>query len=96
MKAMQVMSALSQPTRLDVFTRLVSALPDGMAAGDLAAASNAAPSAMSAHLAILSRAGLVGSTKAGRSIVYRAMIEPVTELRDFLDQACRTTGKAGR
>lgn len=62
MKAMQVMSALSQPTRLDVFTRLVSALPDGMAAGDLAAASNAAPSVMSAHLAILSRAGLVGST----------------------------------
>ena len=81
---MQVMSALSQPTRLEVFTRLVAALPDGMAAGDLATATKAAPSAMSAHLAILSRAGLVKSAKVGRSVVYRAATKPLNELLEFL------------
>ena len=84
MKAMQVMSALAQPTRLDVFTRLAASLPDGMSAGDLAAATKAAPSAMSAHLAILSRAGLVKSTKIGRSVVYRAVTTPLDGLVDFL------------
>ena len=87
-KAMQVMSALAQPTRLDVFTRLVAALPAGLPAGDLAQATKAAPSAMSAHLAILSRAGLVKSTKVGRSVVYRAATKPVEELRGFLSEAC--------
>ena len=84
MKAMQVMSALSQPTRLEVFTRLVAALPDGIAAGELAIATKAAPSAMSAHLAILSRAGLVKSAKTGRSVVYRAVVAPIDGLVDFL------------
>lgn len=81
---MQVMSALSQPTRLDVLTRLVAALPEGVSAGDLATASRAAPSAMSAHLAILSRAGLVRSTKRGRSVVYKAATKPLDGLVEFL------------
>lgn len=81
---MQVMSALAQPTRLDVFTRLVAALPAGLAAGDLAQATDAAPSAMSAHLAVLSRAGLVRSTKVGRSVIYRAVTRPLDGLVEFL------------
>lgn len=84
MKAMQVMSALSQSTRFDVFTRLVEALPTGVASGDLAAATNTAPSAMSAHLAILSRAGLVKSERVGKMILYRAMTAPVEDLTSLL------------
>ena len=91
MKAMQVMSALSQPTRLDVFRRLVAALPGGMASGEIAAAAKVAPTAMSPHLAILSRARLVKSTKVGRSVVYRAVTKPVEELRGFLSEACGRT-----
>ncbi|WP_174286078.1 helix-turn-helix transcriptional regulator [Sphingomonas bacterium] len=84
MKAMQVMSALSQQTRLDVYTRLVASLPEGMAAGELATATKTAPTAMSPHLAILSRAGLVKSTKVGRSIIYRAVTQPLDGLVEFL------------
>jgi DNA-binding transcriptional ArsR family regulator len=92
---MQVMSALSQPTRLEVYRRLVTALPNGIAAGELAAAVKAAPSAMSAHLAILSRAGLVKSVKSGRSVVYRAVITPLDGLVDFLSDV-RQVGDGSR
>ena len=86
MKAMQVMSALSQPVRLDVFIRLLSMLPDGMASGELASVTKIAPSAMSPHLAILSRAGLVKSTKVGRNMVYRAVPQPLGGLIEFLSE----------
>lgn len=88
MKAMQIMSALSQQTRMDVFAHLVAALPGGVAAGELAVATKAAPSAISAHLAILSRAGLVKSQRAGKNVVYRAQTRPVEDLRAFLERTC--------
>ena len=88
MKALQVLSALSQSTRLAVFQHLVNALPDGMAAGDLAQATGTSPSSMSAHLAILSRSGVVRSKKLGRTIIYKAVPNKVAELSDFLAQAC--------
>ncbi|WP_374143209.1 ArsR/SmtB family transcription factor [Sphingomonas sp.] len=85
---MQVMSALSQATRLEVFQRLVESLPDGMASGELAAAIGSSPNTMSAHLAVLTRAGVVRSDKVGRTVVYRAVTKPVEELSGFLAQAC--------
>lgn len=85
MKAMQVMSALSQPTRLKVYQLLVAQLPGGMAAGEIAEATKTIPSAMSAHLAILSRAGLVKSKKVGRSIFYRADSSKAWDLIDFIE-----------
>lgn len=84
MNAMQVMSALAQTTRFDVYTRLVEALPDGVTSGLLAIGTNSAPSAMSAHLAILSRAGLVTSEKVGKTVLYRAITAPVVDLSDLL------------
>lgn len=95
MTAMQVMSALSQATRLDVFRKLVDRLPDGMASGDLAAATGSTANTMSAHLAILQRAGLVSSEKTGRTVTYRAETKPVEELSDFLARAC-ARGKEAR
>lgn len=90
MKAMRTMSALSQATRLAVFRRLVDALPDGMASGDIAVATGTSPNSMSAHLAVLSRAGLVEVERVGRSAIYRATIAPVVELTDFLARASGT------
>jgi ArsR family transcriptional regulator, arsenate/arsenite/antimonite-responsive transcriptional repressor len=87
-KAMQVMSALSQATRLEVFQRLVEVLPEGMASGELAAVIGSSPNTMSAHLAVLTRAGVVRSDKVGRTVVYRAVTKPVEELSGFLAQAC--------
>ncbi len=88
MKAMQVMSALSQATRLEVFQRLVEVLPEGMASGELAAAIGSSPNTMSAHLAVLTRAGVVRSDKVGRTVIYRARTEPVEALSAFLAGAC--------
>ena len=82
------MSALSQATRLEVFQRLVKVLPEGMASGELAAAIGSSPNTMSAHLAVLTRAGVVRSDKVGRTVVYRAVTKPVEELSGFLAQAC--------
>lgn len=88
MKAMQVMSALSQATRYDTFRRLVDALPDGMPSGEIAVAVGASPTSMSAHLAILERAGLVDRERSGRAIIYRALPEPVMALSALLARAC--------
>jgi ArsR family transcriptional regulator, arsenate/arsenite/antimonite-responsive transcriptional repressor len=94
MHALQVMSALSQSTRFETFRRLVEALPGGMAAGDIAIAIGTSPNTMSAHLAVLSRAGLVTSKKIGRSVVYRAATSPAEELSTFLHDACERGRRA--
>ncbi|MDH7971270.1 metalloregulator ArsR/SmtB family transcription factor [Sphingomonas sp. AR_OL41] len=90
MQALQVMSALAQSTRFEVFQRLVDELPQGMASGDLAVATGSSPNTMSAHLAILSRAGLVHSDKVGRTVIYTVDTSKVEELSDFLARACAT------
>jgi DNA-binding transcriptional ArsR family regulator len=88
MQALQVMSALAQSTRFEVFQRLVEELPEGMASGDLAVATGSSPNTMSAHLAILSRAGLVRSDKVGRTVIYTVDTSKVEELSDFLARTC--------
>lgn len=88
MEAMQVMSALSQSTRWETFRLLVEALPDGMAAGDIAEAVNSSANTMSAHLAILSRARLISGEKIGRTVVYKADTAMVKKLSEFLAKAC--------
>lgn len=88
MTAMQMMSALAQATRLNVFTILAGQQPEGLSAGEIAAKSNTPANTMSAHLAILSRAGLVTSTKKGRVVTYTARPDAVRELCAFLTKAC--------
>ena len=88
MHALQVMSALSQATRLATFRRLVEALPEGMASSDVAAAVGTTPNTMSAHLGILARAGLVRSERHSRSIVYRADLDGLRALMLFLVKDC--------
>lgn len=95
MHALQVMSALSQTSRFAAFRALVDALPDGMASSDIAAAIGTTPNTMSAHLAILERAGLVSSEKIGRSVIYKAQTSIVEGLSAFLVQACER-GRSAR
>lgn len=87
MTAMQMMSALAQPTRLNVFTILAGQQPAGLSAGEIAAKTNTPANTMSAHLAILLRAGLVTSSKAGRVVTYTACPAAVRELCTFLAEA---------
>ncbi|MEP9376268.1 metalloregulator ArsR/SmtB family transcription factor [Aquabacter sp. CN5-332] len=82
------LSALAQSTRLDVFRRLVRAEPEGCAAGEIAGALDVPNNTLSAHLAILARAGLVDSERRGRTIIYRARMERVRALVLFLLKDC--------
>lgn len=82
--AIGIMSALAQPTRLEVFTILARAGVDGLTSGELAKRTGAAANTMSAHLAILSRARLVTAEKEGRHSIYRAVPETVCALAEFL------------
>lgn len=88
MKAMQIMSALSQPTRWQTFRALVEAGPEGMTATDIAAAVKSSPTTMSAHLAILVTAKLITRQKIGRTVTYRADVQTVRALSEFLARAC--------
>ena len=70
--AILALAALAQPTRLDVFRLLMKHEPEGIAAGEIAKTLAVPQNTMSAHLAVLSRAGLVSARRISRSIVYRA------------------------
>lgn len=84
MQAIQALSAIAQATRLQVLTTLADVGEAGLSAGALAERVGAPASTMSAHLAILERAGLVSSTRSGRTIVFRLERDTVSELTGFL------------
>jgi len=82
------LSALAHPGRLEVFRLLVRAGPDGMAAGDIARATGSLANTLSANLSLLAGAGLVSSRREGRSIIYRAGYDRMSELLAFLMEDC--------
>src|SRR6202171_2540580 len=87
-QAILALAALAQSTRLGVFRLLVKHEPDGLAAGDIAKALAVPQNTMSAHLAILARAGLVMSERKSRSIVYRANLVTFQDLTSFMVEDC--------
>lgn len=86
--AILALAALAQPTRLDAFRLLVRHEPDGMAAGDIADSLAVPANTMSAHLGVLSRAGLITSKRVSRSIIYRADLDRISNLVLFLLKDC--------
>jgi ArsR family transcriptional regulator len=86
--AILALAALAQSTRLEVFRLLVKHEPDGLAAGDIAKALAVPQNTMSAHLAILARAGLVTSQRQSRSIIYRANLPAFQHLTAFMVEDC--------
>lgn len=86
--AIAALSALAQPTRLECFRLLVHHEPEGLPAGELARALNVPANTLSAHLTILSHAGLVAGERNGRTIIYRANLERLRALTLFLLKDC--------
>ena len=86
--AILALAALAQSTRLDVFRLLVKHEPRGMAAGDIAKALAVPQNTMSAHLAVLSRCGLVRGERRSRSIVYRADLSRFQDVVLFMLRDC--------
>lgn len=86
--ALDSLSALAHPTRLDAFRRLVRSEPGGLSTGQLVEASGLSQSTFSSHLAILVSAGLVVSEKHGRQMIQRANIDALRDLMLFLAKDC--------
>ena len=86
--AIDVLSALAQETRLDVFRMLVRAEPEGRMAGEIAKVLDVPHNTMSTHLAILERSGLVTSEKRSRAIIYRAKLAGLQKLMRYLIMDC--------
>ncbi|WP_136161865.1 ArsR/SmtB family transcription factor [Sphingomonas flavalba] len=88
-QALTAFAALSQETRLRIVRLLVTAGPEGMAAGAIGeAVDGASSSRMSFHLSHLEQAGLVESRRAGRSIIYTAALGVLSGLIEFLMRDC--------
>ncbi len=76
-----VFDAIADPTR----RRLLLMLREGeMGASDLARPFDTTQSAISQHLAILSRAGLVQYRREGRRRYYRVRPRPLREVADWV------------
>jgi DNA-binding transcriptional ArsR family regulator len=82
------LSALAQPTRLEVFRLLVRNVPDGLPAGEIAKRLDVPHNTMSTHLNILSQAGLISSQRQSRSIQYRVELSAVRSLVVYLLKDC--------
>jgi ArsR family transcriptional regulator, arsenate/arsenite/antimonite-responsive transcriptional repressor len=82
------LAALAQGTRLDAFRLLVREAPGGIPAGILADRLAVPQNTLSAHLAVLSRAGLVAGERDGRWIIYRADLDRLRLILLFLLEDC--------
>ncbi|WP_336489520.1 ArsR/SmtB family transcription factor [Methylobacterium nigriterrae] len=87
-QALAVFAALSQETRLRIVRHLVTAGPDGLAAGVLSSQVGVSTSNLSFHLKELEHAGLVQSRREGRSIIYSALYPTMSALIGFLMKDC--------
>jgi DNA-binding transcriptional ArsR family regulator len=82
------LAALAQENRLDTYRLLVQAGPDGISAGEIAAALGLPPNTLSFHFDRLRQAGLVTVRRNGRSMIYAARYDTMNALIGFLTENC--------
>jgi ArsR family transcriptional regulator len=82
------LAALAQPTRLNTFKLLVAHEREGIPAGELARLAEVPQNTMSAHRAVLARAGLITGERQSRSIIYRADLQQFRDVTLFLLKDC--------
>ncbi len=86
--AVESLTALGHPGRLAVFRLLARRAPGGVRPGEMVAALGVKPSTLSVYLAALERAGLIGSKRDGKSILYSIDLGEVGALVDYLVADC--------
>lgn len=87
-EAVTALSALSQPSRLEVFRLLVKRGENGLCAGEISLELDIPKPTLSFHLKELSHAGLITPERNGRTIIYHLHIGGMSELMEFLTQDC--------
>ncbi len=70
--ATRAIEAIAHPARLAIVREVVNSVEDGMASGVIARRLGISAATASHHLSWLINAGLMDTTRVGRSIVYRA------------------------
>jgi DNA-binding transcriptional ArsR family regulator len=86
--AIKVLGALAQESRLEIFRLLVTAGPQGLAAGRVGEILDLAPATLSFHLKELANAGLVTARQEARFIFYSVDYERIAGLLAYLTQNC--------
>lgn len=86
--AVDLLGALAQPTRLEIFRLLMRYRPHGLAAGDIGRLLAVAHNTLSSHLAALEQVGLLASRREGRHIIFAAVPGKADALLGFLAEAC--------
>jgi len=87
-RAIAMLGALAQETRLAIFRLLIRNAPRGLPAGAIGARLRQPPPTLSFHLNQLRFAGLVISRRQSRSIIYRANLDAMAELLAYLTRDC--------
>ena len=87
-QALEILSALSQDTRLRIVRFLVQCGSGGASAGEVGAHVGAVPSRASFHLSVLENAGVVTSQRRSRHMIYRADVANLGGLMSFLLNDC--------
>ncbi|MDQ5897592.1 MAG: ArsR family transcriptional regulator, arsenate/arsenite/antimonite-responsive transcriptional [Pseudomonadota bacterium] len=84
----RLLAALAQPHRLRAFRALVVAGPEGLTPGVLAEQLGLPAATLSFHLKEMLHAGLIGCTRDGRRLIYRADFARMNALLAFLSANC--------
>jgi protein-tyrosine-phosphatase/DNA-binding transcriptional ArsR family regulator len=87
-EAAALFGALGQESRLGVLQLLLTAMPAGVPAGEVADRLTMPASTTSFHLSALEKAGLVESARQGRQILYSIRLGALRELLGFLTETC--------
>ena len=86
--ALAALAALAQDHRLETYRLLVQAGPEGMPAGEVAAAIGLPPNTLSFHFDRLRQADLVSVRRDGRSMIYAARYDTMNSLLGYLTENC--------
>lgn len=87
-RAVLMLSALAQPTRFGVFRLLMRKGDEGVSAGEIARFLDVPQNTLSAHLNILSNAGLVTAKRDGRKLYYSALVDDTKQFIGYLVNDC--------
>lgn len=85
-KALKILSALAQETRVNIYKLLIQEGKEGLSAGIVAEILQVPAATLSFHLAQMTNAGLLKSHKKGRVVLYAAKQKAIKNLAAFLTE----------
>jgi DNA-binding transcriptional ArsR family regulator len=85
--AAKVLAALGNEVRLTLWRVLTPHSPPGLPAAAIASMLSIAPSTLSFHLQLMTRAGLLTQRRSSRSIIYAVNTDTTDALYQFLASA---------